>query len=171
MTTTQVVGLQWKRGVEDRYPVNNDASFSYGAYDKDTDGPIISGMVAGVRTGTGNEAVPAGATAAQQGFHGIFFSEVSDELDESAGGAPPTIFVGPALLFVRKRALVANQSYAAGNFLTYGTQAGGKQGRLIPEGATGAAAAAAAGTPSTRVARVQEVQADGILVRLLPYSV
>lgn len=166
MTTTQVVGLGWKRGVEDRYPGNNDSSLSYGAYNKTTDGEIISGMVAGIRSGTGNEALPAGATASKTGFKGVFFSEVSSELDESAGGAPPTVIVGPTLLFVRKRALVANQAYTAGEYLTYGTQAASSQGRLVPEGATGAAS----GT-GTRVAHCQEVQADGILVRMLPHSV
>ena len=163
MTTTQVVGLGWKRGVEDRYPSVNDTSFSYGAYNKDTDGEIISGMVAGARTGTGNEAVPAGATASKTGFHGVFFSEVSSELDESAGGAPPTIIVGPALLFIRKRALVANQAYTAGEYLTFGTQGADSQGRLVPEGATGAVAASGL---LNRVGQVQEVQADGILMRL-----
>lgn len=163
MTTTQVVGLGWKRGVEDRYPSNNDASLSYGAYNKATEGPIISGMVGSVRTGTGNEALPAGAAPARAGFHGIFFTEVSDELDESAGGAPPTVIVGPALLFIRKRALVANQAYTAGDYVTYGTVANVSVGRLIPEGAAGAATGA-----GTRVGHVQEVQADGILMRLNP---
>lgn len=164
MTTTQVVGLGWKRGVEDRYPGNNDASLSYGAYSKATDGEIISGMVAGIRTGTGNEALPAGAAAAKTGFKGVFFSEVSSELDESAGGAPPTVILGQTLLFVRKRALVANQAYTAGQYLTYGT--GANAGRLIPEGAATAASGA-----GTRVAHCQEVQADGILVRMQPSSV
>lgn len=166
MTTTQVVGLGWKRGVEDRYPGNNDSSLSYGAYNKSSDGEIISGMVAGIRSGTGNEALPAGATASKTGFKGIFFSESSSELDESAGGAPPTVILGQTLLFIRKRALVANQAYTAGQYVTYGTQAAGSQGRLIPEGAAGAATGA-----GTRVAHVQEVQADGILVRMQPSSV
>lgn len=169
MTTTQIVGLGWKRGVEDRYPSNNDASLRYGAYDKAADGEIISGMVAGIRTGTGNEALPAGGANAKAGFHGVYFTEVSSELDESAGGAPPTVIVGPALLFIRKRALVANQAYTAGDFLTYGTVAGTSVGRLIPEGAAGAATAGE-GTVG-RLGHVQEVQADGILFRLRPASV
>lgn len=166
ITTTQVVGLGWKRGVEDRYPSNNDASLSYGAYNKNNDGEIISGMVAGIRTGTGNEALPAGGANAKVGFHGVYFTEVSSELDESAGGAPPTVIVGPALLFIRKRALVANQAYTAGEFVTYGTVANVSVGRLIPEGAAGAATGA-----GTRCGHVQEVQADGILVRLFPTTV
>jgi hypothetical protein len=160
MTTTQIVGLGWKRGVEDRYPSNNDASLSYGAYNKATDGQIISGMVAGIRTNTGNEAIQAGHASAKAGFHGVFFTEVSDDLDESEGGAPPTVIVGPALLFIRKRALVTGQAYTAGQYVTYGT--GGNAGRLIPGGT-------AAGVDA--VGHVQEVQADGILVRLFPPTV
>ncbi len=171
MTTTQVVGLGWKRGVEDRYPSNNDTSLRYGGYNKATDGEIISGMVAGIRTGTGNEALPAGGVNAKAGAHGVFFTEVSSELDESAGGAPPTVIVGPALLFIRKRALVAGQAYPAGSYVTYGTNAGGLGvvGRFIPEGAVNAAPAGA-GTVG-RLGHIQETQADGILVRLFPPTV
>lgn len=158
MTTTQVVGLQWKRGVEDRYPSNMDTSYSYGAYDKAAEGPIISGMVAGVRPGTGNEAVKAAGTP----FHGVFFSEVSDDLDESEGGAPPTIIVGPALLFIRKRALAAGTAYTAGSLLTSGTAA--NAGRLVPQ------ADQTVRGPHT-VGHCQEVQADGILVRLFAPTV
>lgn len=154
MTTTQVVGLGWKRGVEDRYPSNMDASLSYGAYDMETDGQIISGMVAGIRAATGNEVVKAANTA----FRGVFFTEVSSDLDESAGGAPPTVIVGPALLFVRKRALVTGQAYTAGQYVATGT--GANAGRLVPEGGGPVAAA--------RVGIIQEVQADGILMRLFP---
>ncbi len=154
MTTTQVVGLGWKRGVEDRYPANMDASLSYGAYDQDTEGDIISGMVAGIRTGTGNEIKKANGGA----FRGVFFTEVSKDLDESEGGAPPTVIVGNALLFIRKRALVAGQAYTAGQYVTTGT--GANAGRLVPEGATPDVRA--------RVGQVQEVQADGILMRLFP---
>jgi len=152
MTTTQVVGLGWKRGVEDRYPATMDASLTYGAYDRTVDGDIISGMVAGIRTGTGNEVVKAAATA----FRGVFFTEVSAELDESAGGAPPTVITGNALLFIRKRALAAGQTYTAGQYLTTGTA--GNAGRLVPGGSA----------DNTRVGVVQEVQADGILMRLFP---
>jgi len=161
MTTTQVVGLGWKRGVEDRYPSNMDASLSYGAYNMGTDGQIISGMVAGIRTGTGNEVHLAGHANAKAGFHGIFFTEVSSDLDESEGGAPPTVIVGPALVFIRKRALAAGQAYVAGGYVTFGT--GGNAGRLVPGGAN---------PPNiATVGHVQEVQADGILVRLLPPTV
>lgn len=155
MTTTQVVGLKWKRGVEDRYPSTMDASLKWGTYDQATEGDIISGMVAGIRAGTGNEVVKAAATR----FRGVFFTEVSTDLDESEGGGPPTVITGPALLFIRRRALVEGQAYTAGQFLTTGT--GANAGRLVPEGADSGVA---------RVGQCQEVQADGILVRLFPYT-
>lgn len=155
MTTTQITGLTWKRGVEDRYPGTMDATLSWGSYDKETDGPFLSGMVVGLTNG--NEVVKAAATP----FRGIMFTEVSDEIDESLGGAPPTVIVGGATLFIRRRALSPTASYAKGQYLTSGT--GADAGRLVPEGAT----------PNLehRVGYVQDVYTDGILMRLFPPTV
>lgn len=160
MTTTQITGLGWKRGVEDRYPGTNDSSLSWGTYNKTTSGDFLSGMVVGFQAGTGNVV----KKAENEAFHGIMFTENSKDLDESLGGAPPTVIVGGATLFVRKTALNPLATYAAGNYLTSGTgtNANGLSlaGRLVPEGGSPVAAA--------RVGRVQEVHPDGILMRLYP---
>lgn len=158
ITTTQITGLGWRRGVEDRYPGTNDASLSWGAYNKTTDGDFLSGMIASIRTGTGNEIVRADSTVRGGRFRGIIFTEVSKDIDESLGGAPPTVITGPATLFIRKSALVAGATYTAGGYLKAGTGAT-NAGRLT---------ASSSGTEpdDDTVAFIQEVQTDGILIKL-----
>lgn len=156
MTTTQITGLGWKRGVEDRYPGTNDASLSWGSYNKTTDGDFLSGMVATVKANTGNEVAKASSGVRGGRFRGVIFTEVSKDLDESLGGAPPTVITGPATLFIRKSALKAGATYVAGNYVRAG-DAGADAGRMVDQGAT----------PGVdTVAFIQEVQTDGILVKL-----
>jgi hypothetical protein len=154
MTTTQVTNAKWKRGVEDRYPGTNDASLSWGAYDRAVDGEFLSGMVVGIVAGT-NEVRKANGAG---GFHGIMFTENSDTIDESLGGAPPTVIVGGATLFIRKTALLPTASFAVGDYVTTSTVAD-EEGFLVDT---------ATATGANIVGRVQEVSSDGIVMRLYP---
>lgn len=148
MPTTGITGPNWNRGVEDRQPVYNDASLSWGAYDVSTNGEVWSGMVATVINGNEVRLANGGK------FRGLFFTEKNSVLDESLGGSPPTVLVGAGLMFVRMSALDDVAAYAEGQYLTTGATA---PGVLIPEGATP--------DPDARVAFVQEVHTDGLLIR------
>jgi hypothetical protein len=154
MTTTQVTNATWKRGVEDRYPGTNDSSLSWGTYTIAADGEFLSGMAVGIKAGTNEVIRFTGAN----GFHGIMFTEKSNTIDESLGGAPPTVIVGGATLFIRKTALRAGVTFAVGDYVTCGSGAG--QPGFLANGGT-------VFTTNT-VGRVQEVASDGIVMRLYP---
>ena len=119
MTSTQVTTPGWHRGVEDLYPGNNDASLSWGSYDKTTNGDFLSGHVVTIKAGTGNEVAKATGGA----FRGIMFTENSSELDESLGKSVPSVIVGNTLLRIFRRSLKAGHPYAPGEYVTSGTGA------------------------------------------------
>lgn len=156
MTTTQITGIGWNRGVEDRYPGTMDATLSWEGFDRAVSGDFLSGMVVGIQAGTGNQVKKANA----EPFHGIMFTENSAVIDESLGGAPPTVIVGGATLFIRKTALDDAATYAPGEYLT------SANGKLVPVARD---ASLNITTPDNAIVGfVQEQHTDGILMRLNP---
>ncbi len=149
MPTIGITGPNWDRGVEDLYPVTNDASLTWGDYDPDVEGEVWSGMVVTLQNGNRVALANGGA------FRGLIFTERNRVLDESIGGSPPSVLVGAGLMRVKMSALDSTAAYAAGQYLSTGAE---KPGVLIPAPGTA--------TDTNTVGVIQDVESNGIIMRL-----
>lgn len=147
--TIGITGPDWERGLEELYPVTNDASCTWGDYDPEVEGDVWSGMVVTLQNGNRVALAQGGA------FRGLIFTERNRVLDESLGGSPPSVFVGNGLMRVKMTALDNTAAYAQGGYLTTGAA---KPGVLIPEGASP--------VEEARVGVVQDLETNGIIMRL-----
>lgn len=149
MPTIGITGPNWDRGLEELYPVTNDASLSWKDYDVDTMGEVWSGMVVTLENGNQVRLADGGP------FRGLIFTEKNSVLDESLGGSPPSVFVGNGLMRVKMTALDASASYEAGQYLTTTAD---QPGILVPEDA--------GDSGDARVGVVQDVESNAIIFRL-----
>lgn len=154
MPTIGITGPDWERGLEELYPVTNDASLTWGDYDVETEGEVWSGMVVTLQNGNRVALAQGGP------FRGLIFTERNSVLDESLGGSPPSVFVGNGLMRVKMSALDKEAEYAAGEYLTTGSD---KPGVLIPSAVTA--------PDETTVGAVQDVETNGIILRLFSPSI
>ncbi len=114
--------------------------------------PIRPGFVAVMRNGAfelADQAIDTGA------FFGIFLSERTADLDESAGGTiNPVVVRGPGTLKILNAALDSGSTYALS--ATGVVELVAVAGRLVPRGAGG----------GPTVATLNKVSADGIEIQL-----